>query len=102
MGISHRGDHWVWEGGPVPPGADAVTIGCLVSVRRHAAADARLMAHERQHVRQWRSLGAFGFSRRYLGAYLRRRLRGYGHAGAYRRIPLEVEAEWVARREVPG
>jgi hypothetical protein len=25
-------------------------------------------------------------------------LRRKGHAGAYRRIPLEIEADWLARR----
>ena len=89
--------HWVWVGGPVPPGAAAITIGPVVSVRRRAAHDERLMAHELVHVRQWRDLGVLGFLRRYLGAYLRWRLRGYSHWGAYRRIPLEVEAEWQAR-----
>jgi hypothetical protein len=53
------------------------------------------------HVEQWRRLGAVGFLRRYLGAYLRWRARGYGHWAAYRRIPLEVEAEWRARVD-PG
>lgn len=90
----------VWVGGPVPPGADAITLGSLVIVRRRAADDAELLAHEAAHVRQWRALGVFGFLRRYLGAYARWRLRGYGHAGAYRRIPLEVEAAWEARRQV--
>jgi len=94
-------DHWLWIGGPVPPGADAITIGPLVSIRRGAAGDRRLLRHELEHVRQWRALGAAGFLRRYLGAYFRFRLRGYGHWGAYRRIPLEVEAEWVARTEGP-
>jgi hypothetical protein len=51
-----------------------------------------------EHVHQWRRLGALGFLRRYLSAYARWRLRGYGHWGAYRRIPLEVEAEWAARQ----
>jgi hypothetical protein len=92
----HR-DHWLWVGGPVPPGADAITIGPVVSIRRGAAADARLLRHELEHVRQWRALGAPVFLRHYLGAYLRFRLRGYGHWAAYRRIPLEVEAEWAAR-----
>jgi hypothetical protein len=87
----------VWVGGPVPPGADAVTLGSLVIVRRSCAGDAELLAHEAVHVRQWRSFGVFGFLRRYLGAYLRWRLRGYPHWGAYRRIPLEVEAAWEAR-----
>ena len=47
---------------------------------------------------QWSDFGVVGFLRRYLGAYLRSRVHGYSHKGAYRRIPFEVEAEWVARR----
>ena len=90
----------VWKGGPVPPGADAITLGSLIIVRRRAADDRRLMRHEEEHVRQWRELGVLGFLRRYLAAYVRLRWRGYGHRGAYLRIPLEVEAEWVARRSV--
>jgi len=90
----------VWKGGPVPPGVDAITLGSLVIVRRGSAGDRRLMRHEEEHVRQWHDLGAGGFLRRYLGSYLLWRLRGYGHRGAYLRIPLEVEAEWVARRSV--
>jgi hypothetical protein len=86
----------------VPPGADAITLGSLIIVRRAAAGDGQLLHHERVHVRQWRELGLTGFLRRYLGAYLRWRLRGYGHWAAYRRIPLEVEAEWLARRDPPG
>ena len=93
-------EYRVWRGGPVPPGADAITLGSLVIVRSRSADNARLMRHEREHVRQWRDLGVVGFLRRYLGAYLRWRVRGYGHRAAYLRIPLEVEAEWVARREV--
>ena len=91
-------DHWLWVGGPVPPGADAITIGPVVSVRARAAGDPRLLRHELEHVRQWRRLGVVGFLARYVGAYARWRLRGYDHWGAYRRIPLEVEAEWKARR----
>ncbi len=82
----------------MPPGADAVTIGPVISVRRAAAGDEHLLRHELEHVRQWRRLGAVGFLARYLGAYLAWRLRGYGHWAAYRRIPLEVEAEWAARQ----
>ena len=88
----------MWVGGPVPRGAAAITIGPVVSVRRRFASDDRLLRHELVHVRQWRSLGVTGFLVRYVGAYLRWRLRGYGHWAAYRRIPLEVEAEWEARR----
>ena len=86
----------VWVGGPVPPGADAITLGTLIIVRRAAAGDDHLLRHEEIHVEQWRRLGLIGFLWRYLGAYLRWRLRGYDHIGAYRRIPLEVEAEWRA------
>lgn len=98
MPFRRHGDHWLWVGGPVPPGADAITIGPVVSVRAAAAGDAHLLRHEEEHVRQWRRLGAVGFLIRYLGAYVAWRVRGYGHWGAYRRIPLEVEAEWAARR----
>jgi hypothetical protein len=89
-------------GGPVPPGADAITLGNVIVVRRHAASDERLLRHEEEHVRQWRQLGMVGFLRRYLGSYLGGRLHGLGHWDAYRRIPLEVEAEQAAAREHPG
>jgi hypothetical protein len=82
----------------VPPGAAAITIGRVVSVRRDFVGDERLLRHELVHVRQWRDLGVLGFLARYLGAYLRWRVRGYGHWSAYRRIPLEVEADWESRR----
>lgn len=98
MGLQRHADHWRWVGGPVPPGAEAITIGKVILVRRRAAADEQLMRHELVHVRQWRELGALGFLVRYLGAYFYWRLRGYPHWAAYRRIPLEVEAEWEARR----
>jgi hypothetical protein len=88
----------VWVGGPVPPGADAITLGSLIIVRRSAAGDAHLMNHERVHVWQWHELGILGFLVSYLRAYFRWRIRGFGHWAAYRRIPLEIEAEWVARR----
>ncbi len=84
-------------GGPVPPGSDAITLPGLIIVRRRAADDALLLAHEQAHLRQWRQLGWLRFLRRYVGAYLRWRARGYGHWAAYRRIPLEIEAEWEAR-----
>ena len=101
MAIERHRDHWRWIGGPVPPGADAITLGPLICERRSSASSARLLRHELVHVRQWRRLGVLGFLRRYLGAYLRFRVRGYPHRAAYRRIPLEVEAEWEARRSGP-
>jgi hypothetical protein len=84
-------------GGPVPPGASAITIGRVISMRRRAAGSALLLRHELVHVEQWRRYGVVGFLRRYLGAYLRWRLRGHSHWAAYRRIPFEVEAEWTSR-----
>lgn len=105
MSIRRRGDHWVWVGGPVPPGSDAITIWSLISVRRRAAGSARLMRHEEEHVRQWRAHGPVGFLRRYLGAYLSARWRGHPHLAAYRLIPFEMEAEAAAaawETENPG
>ena len=98
MAIRRRGDHWIWVGGPVPPGSDAITIGSLISVRREAAGSAHLLRHEEEHVRQWRELGPTGFLRHYLGAYASGRWHGFGHRAAYRMIPLEIEAEEAARR----
>ena len=87
----------VWVGGPVPPGSSAITLGRLIIVRREAADNDRLLRHELVHVEQWRRYGVVGFLRRYLGAYLRLRFRGHGHKDAYRRIPLEEEAERLSR-----
>lgn len=97
MRLERAGDHWRLIGGPVPPGAAAITIGPVVSVRERWAGDQRLARHEAVHVQQWRRYGVPGFLRRYLGAYLGLRLRCWPHWAAYRRISLEVEAEWVAR-----
>ncbi len=96
MGLRRVDDHWVWEGGPVPPGSDAITIWRVISVRKAHASNAHLMRHEEEHLRQWRDLGFFPFLAQYLGAYFRGRLNGYGHRAAYRLIPLEVEAEQAA------
>jgi hypothetical protein len=95
--IERAADHWRVIGGPVPPGSAAITLGPVVCVRARWADDAELARHEAVHVQQWRRLGLVGFLRRYLGAYLGWRLRGHPHIAAYRRIPLEVEAAWVAR-----
>ena len=81
----------------MPPGAAAITIGPVISLRRHLADAPRLVAHELVHVGQWRDLGVIGFMTTYLGAYLRWRLLGHGHWAAYRRIPLEIEAGWCSR-----
>ena len=98
MRIHQRDGFRVWVGGPVPPGAAGITLGNLVIIRRQYAEDEDLMRHETIHVRQWRRYGYVGFLLRYFGSYAVWRLRRKGHLGAYRRIPLEIEAEWVARR----
>lgn len=98
--IERRPGFRLWVGGPVPPGAGAWTLGSLIIVRRHLADRALLMAHEREHVRQWREQGWLGFLGAYLGSYLLWRLRLYPHKAAYRRIPAEVTAEWRSRRHL--
>jgi hypothetical protein len=79
------------------PGAAATTLGRFIFIRTSSAGSERLLRHELVHVRQWRRFGVAGFGLRYLGAYARWRLRRYPHWAAYRRIPMEIEAEWEAR-----
>ncbi|CAN5699041.1 hypothetical protein BH20ACT2_BH20ACT2_24790 [soil metagenome] len=100
MGVRRADGYWLWVGGPVPPGAAAITLGSLIVIRRRAAGSSRLLRHEVEHVRQWRRLGVVGFLSRYLVDYGRWRLRGHPHWSAYRRITLEIEAEWRARTAV--
>jgi len=97
--IEHREGFRLWEGGPVPKGADGITLGSLVIVRRGKASP-YLLRHELVHVRQWKRVGVLGFSTRYAGSYVLWRLRRKHHRGAYLRIPLEIEADWVARRSL--
>lgn len=96
MKIQRHDGYWVLVG-PAAPGARATTLGSLILMRPNGVGDQRLLRHELWHVRQWRRHGALGFLRRYVGDYLRWRLRRYGHLGAYRRIRFEIEAEWLAR-----
>jgi hypothetical protein len=93
----HQG-YWLVVGGPVPPGSAGITLGKVVIVRRAAAHRARLLRHEIVHVEQYARHGFVGFAVRYLASYLRWRVAGYPHVGAYRRIPLEIEAYWRERR----
>ena len=83
----------------MPTGSDGITLPGLVIVR-DGKTTPYLVRHEAVHVRQWRRYGVVGFAVRYVGAYLRWRLRGKNHAGAYLRIPMEIEADWVARRSL--
>jgi Domain of unknown function (DUF4157) len=80
------------------PGADAMTLGRTVLVRRGHTGSSFLLAHELVHVQQWSRHGVAGFLRRYLGAYARNLLRLRSHRAAYLAIPLEVEARDRARR----
>jgi hypothetical protein len=100
MAFERRDGYRLWVGGPVPSGADAITLGSTIIVRSGKERSAYLLRHEQVHVRQWRRHGVLGFGARYLGWYLVWRLRGKGHRGAYLRIPLEIEADWVARRSL--
>ncbi|HNJ98925.1 MAG TPA: hypothetical protein PLV13_12420 [Ilumatobacteraceae bacterium] len=99
MQVEQREGYRLWVGGPVPKGSDGITLGSLVIVREGKATP-YLLRHEQVHVRQWRRYGAVGFTARYLGSYVLWRLRRKGHKGAYRRIPMEIEADWVARRQL--
>ncbi len=97
MRVEKRDGYRVIVGGPVPPQADAITLGKTIIVRARSAEQPALMAHELVHVRQFKELGPVRFALRYVGSYLRFRMNGYRHMAAYRRIPLEVEASWVSR-----
>ena len=100
MGFERREGYRLWEGGPVPAGADGITLGSLDIVREGMGDSPYLLRHELVHVRQWRRHGVIGFLVRYLGSYAAGRLRGRDHRGAYLHIPLEIEADWVARRSL--
>lgn len=84
---------WVVPVRWLPGGVAAVTLRRHVLVRREHVHDRPLLAHEMAHVRQWAELGSVGFLWRYLGGYLRGRVRGLSHQEAYRGITLEQEAE---------
>lgn len=97
MRIERREGYTLLVGGPVPRGAAAITIRSVISIRERCLEDDHLLRHELVHVRQWRELGVVRFGAMYLASYVRSRWEGYGHWAAYRRIPLEIEAEWEAR-----
>ena len=51
MAIERREGYHLWEGGPVPKGADGITLCSLVIVRRGHATP-YLLRHELVHVRR--------------------------------------------------
>ena len=84
----------------VAPGAAATTLGRVVFVRNGHEDNPLLLEHELVHVRQYRERGLLGFLVPYLWRYLRLRMQGWPHWAAYRRLPLEAEADWEARRSL--
>lgn len=80
--------------------ADALVLGrhVMLSARaseeiHRASSEGRLLlAHELEHVAQYRRLGVPVFLRRYLAEYARGRLAGASHARAYAEISFEREA----------
>jgi hypothetical protein len=99
MRIERRDGHRLLIGGPVPKGAAAVTVGNVIIVRSGAECSPYVMRQQTVRVRQWRRHGT-RFLAHYLSSYAVWRLRGKGHLGACRRVPAEVEADWVARRQL--
>jgi len=77
----------------------AVTLYPLV-LYRDAEPGATLRTHEAIHVAQVRSVGWLRFYAGYVWQYARGRLRGLGHAAAYRAIAYEAEA--YAHQHDPG
>ncbi len=99
MAIERRNGLIIWRGVRLPRGVDGLTLGRIVLIDRGLAdPSGYLLRHETVHVRQWKRFGPIGFVTRYVGSYLVWRLRRKTHLAAYLRIPLEVEADWVARR----
>ena len=86
----------------LPPGADGMTLGRLILLRRDDPADRTgrrsLLAHELVHARQWEELGAARFLWRYLRSYAGNLRRLRRHEDAYLAIPLEVDARAEAAR----
>ena len=87
------------------PGANGMTLGRWVLLRRGHEAVKPLIAHELVHVRQWREQGRIRFLARYLAAYLGGLVRLRRHRRAYLAIPFEVEAReeadaWKERKAI--
>jgi hypothetical protein len=94
----------LWVGGPVPPGADGITIGQTVIVRKqvtHSHTFDHLLRHELTHVEQYRDLGTVRFLSRYVGEYLAGRRAGKSHRQAYLDISFEQEARLRADHPIP-
>ena len=87
--------------------AAAIALPYVVYVRtstyvRPRADLTRLVVHELAHVSQWREDGYVRFAARYLGDYLRERLRGRSHIESYLAIRYEAGARAVTDRILAG
>jgi len=88
--------------------ARAITLFPFVFLTRGSdKANARLINHERIHIRQQLELFIIPFYLLYFGEYLVRRLQGKNHRQAYRAISFEQEAfgheqqlDYLAQRPV--
>ncbi len=83
----------------VPPGSSGWTFGHRIMIRPGLSPEkkARLLRHERAHVRQYEEFGVLGFLSRYLWAYVKNLIRYRRHRVAYLSIPFEVEARRLSR-----
>ena len=100
MRLQRADGYTVVLGAPVPRGADAITLGRVILMRKGSEDSRYLIYHELAHVHQWVEQGVVGFGARYLRDYAVGRLRGRGHWGAYRHIGFEIEADWAARQRL--
>jgi hypothetical protein len=88
-------------------GAHGMTFGRHVLLVRGHEANAKLIAHELVHVRQFGEQGVVRFLARYVVDYARNLARLRKHRAAYLAIPAEVEArdetkQWQARHPEVG
>jgi hypothetical protein len=78
----------------LPRNVVAITLGHRIWIARELppAEMEVLLRHEMVHVRQMEQLGVPRFLWRYVGEYVRNRVRGMNHDAAYRAISFEQEA----------
>lgn len=79
-------------------GANGMTLGRHILLRRGHEGDRHLVAHELVHVHQYADRGWSRFLSRYLLDYLRNLARLRSHRQAYLAIPAEQEARDIAER----
>lgn len=90
--IKNHYGHWL----PPKLGAEAVTIGKHIFYENFNPR-AALRRHEEKHVEQYKEYGLLGFLIKYFIEYLKGRIKGLDHWGAYREISFEKEAREAER-----